>query len=256
MEPSYQIDDVVIEGVHVPARHRPVVREAVDALALSIAEVGLRTPISVYQDEDGEVHLVTGLHRLRACEKLGWDMIPAVFLDAEDANDRERWEIAENLHRAELTAQQRAEHVARWVALTNQKVPRQVVGKPSGGRPEGGAAAASRELGLGERDVQRAVKIASMDPEAKEAARVAGLDDNQSALLEVARAPAGEQVAKVEEVRSRREVAASTSHRVSVPRDPAKAAEALCKTFSVSELADLLEMLARALRARQEKEAA
>ncbi len=31
------------------------------------------------------------------------------------------WEIAENLHRAELTALERDEHVAEWIALADRK---------------------------------------------------------------------------------------------------------------------------------------
>jgi ParB family chromosome partitioning protein len=35
------------------------------------------------------------------------------------SNDARLWEIAENLHRAELTFAERAEHVAEWIAITN-----------------------------------------------------------------------------------------------------------------------------------------
>jgi hypothetical protein len=49
-------------------------------------------------------------------------------------------------------------------------------------------------LGLECREAQRAVKIDSIAPEAKEAAREAGLDDSQSALIKVAAAPPGRQV--------------------------------------------------------------
>ena len=72
--------------------------------------------------------------------------------------------IAENLHRAELTVQERAEHVAEWVRLT-EKVSPQVGAKPQGGRPEGGIRRAARELPVPgetekarEQAVSRAVK--------------------------------------------------------------------------------------------------
>ena len=41
--------------------------------------------------------------------------------------------------------------------------------------------AAGRELGIESTEAKRAVKIASISDEAKDAAREAGLDDNQSA---------------------------------------------------------------------------
>lgn len=45
--------------------------------------------------------------------------------------DARLWEIAENLHRAELTVQERAEHIAEWVRLTGEKVAQ--LAPPSGG---------------------------------------------------------------------------------------------------------------------------
>jgi hypothetical protein len=56
------------------------------------------------------------------------------------------------------------------------------------------------ELGVDRDEARRAVKIASITPEAREAAREAGLDDNQSALLRIAAAPADDQVKAVEKI--------------------------------------------------------
>lgn len=84
------------------------------------------------------------------------------------------WEIAENLHRAELTALERDEQVTEWIKLADE-VSRQVDAKPKsgkkGGRPEAGTRKAAREIGVSEPDARRAVKVASLTPEAKEAAR-------------------------------------------------------------------------------------
>ena len=52
-----------------------------------------------------------------------------------------------------------------------------------GHRAESGDRLASRELGISREKVRRAGKIAAIAPEAKAAARAAGLDDNQAALL-------------------------------------------------------------------------
>ncbi len=69
--------------------------------------------------------------------------------------------------------QERAEHVAEWVRLTEEKLSAQVGPKgPIGHRPQGGINAASREIGVTRQEAQRAVKIASMAPEAKEAAQL------------------------------------------------------------------------------------
>jgi len=90
------------------------------------------------------------------------------------------WEISENLHRADLTQLERDEQVARWIEL--QKL-RQVDEVSIGGRgKKGGTSAASKEIGVSEPDARRAVKVASLSTEAKEAAKEVGLDDNRSAL--------------------------------------------------------------------------
>jgi len=55
--------------------------------------------------------------------------------------------------------------------LDADEVSAQVGQKPQGGRPEGGINAASKELGVERTQAQRAVKIASITPEAKKAAK-------------------------------------------------------------------------------------
>lgn len=58
----------------------------------------------------------------------------------------------------------------------------------SGGRGnEGGVRAASRELGVNREDARRAVKVAGLHPDAKQAAHDMGLSDNRTALLAATR---------------------------------------------------------------------
>jgi ParB-like chromosome segregation protein Spo0J len=189
-----------IESIDIGPGRRPVNQAAVDSLAESIAAIGLQSPITV-KFSGGRFALIAGRHRLEACRKLRWDRIPAFFSDMSE-RDARLWEISENLHRAELTAGERADQIAEWIRLTTDAsdVSRQVDANPQGGRPEGGVRAAARELGISEPSARRAIRIASIAPEAREAAREAGLDDNQSALLRVTRAPREQQVAAVAEI--------------------------------------------------------
>src|SRR6476620_6173466 len=84
--------------------------------------------------------------------------------------------------------------------LVNRK-PVQVEQVSVGGRGnKGGEAQASRDLGLSRPDVHRAIQVATIDPEAKTAAKAAGLDDNRTALLKVAKEPTAAR--QVEAVRS------------------------------------------------------
>jgi hypothetical protein len=195
------IERVAVDLIGVGKRLRPVNEFAVAALAESMHRLGQLQPISVYNPDDGTLLLVAGLHRLEAGKRLGWEEIDAVFVNGNEI-DRELQEIAENLHRAELTALERDMQVARWVELTAAKQSEPIISSQPAtkkrGRPESGVNAASRELGITKDDAHRAVKVASISQEAKQAARDAGLDDNRAALLAVAKEITPEaQVAKV-----------------------------------------------------------
>ena len=50
---------------------------------------------------------------LESARVLGWEDIPAVVSDGTET-EAKMWEIAENLHRADLTELERSEHVAEW----------------------------------------------------------------------------------------------------------------------------------------------
>jgi ParB/RepB/Spo0J family partition protein len=163
-------EGVSISDITVPAhRARGLDTAAVDRLADSITRLGLQTPITVRYDSDvDDILLVAGLHRLEAARKLGWDKIPAIYTDGT-ADEARMWEIAENLHRAELSAIERAEHINEWRALS-AKVRQDVA--PSGGvQPkERGIRHAARELGVSEATVRRAEQIANLPPDVKEQA--------------------------------------------------------------------------------------
>ena len=79
-----------------------------------------------------------------------------------------------------------------------------------------------RDLGLDKDDVSRAVKIAALSDQAKQAARDAGLDNNRAALLlAVKESTPEEQVAKVEEI------AADKNSKASQPRQRATSGKAV-----------------------------
>jgi ParB-like chromosome segregation protein Spo0J len=183
-----------IADVYLGPRKRQLDEAKVDELVNSIQRMGLLHPITVTdppEDLPEDVYvscmLVTGLHRLKAMRRLGYLGVDCFQVDHKYA---ELTEITENLHRAELTALERDEHIARWIELTEAntaEVSPQPVAKPEGGRPEGGVRDRARKLGIGREDARHAVKVASLSPEAKTAAREAGLDINRSALLEAAK---------------------------------------------------------------------
>jgi ParB-like chromosome segregation protein Spo0J len=169
--------------------------------------LGLLTPITVHYRPDvpfdGAIDsygIVAGAHRLEAAKRLGWDDIAVIEVTGDEI-ERELQEIAENLHRAELTVLERDTQVARWAELLAAK-ERQVDAPSGGAQPaDKGIKKAARELNISEPDARRAVKVASISPEAQALARDAGLDDNRSALLDIAKETTPQaQVAKVAEI--------------------------------------------------------
>ena len=70
---------IKIEDIYIPAKRRRDLDAAkVDALAESILEMGLETPIAVRHDGKRYI-LVSGLHRLEACRALGEETILAIL---------------------------------------------------------------------------------------------------------------------------------------------------------------------------------
>lgn len=204
--------DIEIVGVR-----RDADADKVKALAESMKTIGLQTPISIWTPDDGEtVRLVAGRHRLEAARLLGWDRVDCVVVNLSEI-DRRLWELSENLHRAELTVTQRAEHIEEWRRLAVEK-GRQV-DAPSGGHQthDRGLKKTARELGVSEPEVRRSEKIAALDPAAKAEAKVLHLDNNQTALLKAAKA-----LTKEEQLRALREHSAERSAPKPQPiaRDP------------------------------------
>ncbi|MBW6531912.1 ParB N-terminal domain-containing protein [Sphingomonas sp. RRHST34] len=168
---SIRVDDIVIGE-----RHRALSESAVDRLKASLDEIGLRQPITVRIVEEMEVDgdlcagvpiLVAGHHRLAAARSLGWSHIDCVEVD-DDAIKAEMWEIAENLHRLDLTKEQRDDHIRRYAELIDARrsLPRQIDaatdlradGRRKGPQHERGVAAqVAEDTGLSVRTVQRAL---------------------------------------------------------------------------------------------------
>ena len=155
------------------------------AIAESIANIGLHTPITVREKHD-KLILVSGLHRLKAAKLLGWSKIDALILTGGKIDAR-CGRTLENLHRADLTVLERAERIDEWRKLIRKKAAQ--VGRPGGRQPkEAGIAKTAKQWGFSRAEVGRAQKIAAILPEVKTAAEKAGLANNQARLLAIANA--------------------------------------------------------------------
>jgi ParB family chromosome partitioning protein len=204
--------DIPIEDIAYRDRLRRVRPENVAKLAESLKTLGTQTrSISVRPDaeRDDKFLIIAGATLFEAAKLLNWTHIRADIMECTEAEAR-LWEAMENLYRAELTALEEAEHHAECIRLIAEREPvsRQNVAKPKGGRPEGAIAKAARELPMKgktqearRKAIERGLKIAAISSEAKAAVTKAMLDDNRSALHEIAKVETSEdQLKKVQEI--------------------------------------------------------
>lgn len=195
--PNIIVESLPVDEIRIVGERRPVNEGAVADLVKSIERIGLQTPITVrldkeYVDPDtGEVGpefvLIAGRHRLEAFRVAGADRIPAIVRECTPV-EAELWEIAENLHRADLTKDERDRYIRRYAELLEAKEARgqqdATPTKPdklsdfnevgAGRGNKGIASKIAEQTGLSQRTVRRALK--RPDPEIErqqqEAARI------------------------------------------------------------------------------------
>jgi ParB/RepB/Spo0J family partition protein len=190
-----QLKKIRVKEIRITGAHRPLVPERVNVIADSISKIGLKTPPTVRPTKKGYV-LIAGRHRLEAVKSLGWRYIYCIVVRG-DKTERQLWTLAENLHRADLTALQRGEWVTKWEKLIKRQ-------KGAQNAQDKGLSKTAKGLGMTREEVRRSRQVAGISPKAKRVAEAMGLADNQSALLEVAKEPEDLQVAKVRQLAKRK----------------------------------------------------
>lgn len=161
---------IFANDIVIGERHRALSDDAVARLSRSIAEIGLKYPISVRVVDEMEIDgalvsgvpvLVAGAHRLAAVQALGWTHIDCIEVD-DDPVTAELWELAENLHRHDLTKEQRDMHIRRYVELLTERAARIVpqtaeqIPAPRG-RPKSIITQVAEATGLSDDTIRRAV---------------------------------------------------------------------------------------------------
>jgi ParB family transcriptional regulator, chromosome partitioning protein len=103
---------------------RDVDPTALEELKASILKAGLLQPVVVRAGGDSGYELIAGERRLRACQALGWERIPAVKRDVDDRTVL-TLALIENLQRDDLSPVDEARGYERLIAefnLTQQEV--------------------------------------------------------------------------------------------------------------------------------------
>jgi ParB-like chromosome segregation protein Spo0J len=159
-------------------------------------------PIKLYQARRGpRMHrfaLLSDPHEFEAIKSLGFTGVDCIVMDINE-RDARLCQIADILHRPDLSVIDWAELVMEWVLLVREKGGHSA--RPRGGEQphDRGFSEAERVLGISRRDLQRAEQICSICDQAKKEIRKINLNVRK-AVLQVAREPAENQVAKVHEL--------------------------------------------------------
>lgn len=163
--------------------------DAIEALAVSIREVGILQPIVVRKSERG-YELIAGERRVRAAKLAGLATIPVVVRDSDDS-DALREALIENIHRQDLGPVELAEafrelleelglkqeeladrvgvsrsHIANTIRLL--ALPLEVQQLLTDGKIQAGHARALLSLGEGEAQKALALRIAAQDLSVRE----------------------------------------------------------------------------------------
>jgi ParB family chromosome partitioning protein len=99
-----EIQHIEIEDI-VPNRYQPrtiFIDERIEELAQTIKTHGMIQPI-VVRKREGQFEIIAGERRWRAVQKLGWERIPAIVKEFNDAQTASV-ALIENLQREELSA--------------------------------------------------------------------------------------------------------------------------------------------------------
>ena len=101
---------------------------ALKELAASIHEIGLITPVTLRQTEDGKYQIIAGERRWRASQIAGLEKIPAYIRTAEDDNVMEM-ALVENIQREDLNAIEIAlayQHLSETTGMTQERISTRV----------------------------------------------------------------------------------------------------------------------------------
>lgn len=195
-----QLMDVPVDKIIVRDRLRKVLPDRVEAFLVDYRAQGLLTPIDLVEIDTGP-RLIFGALRLAAVIEAGDSTIRALMHPrgtfGSEADIRLR-EISENFVRFELTALERAVYIAEWRSIYETANPPARPGRKK--RTSGDEAleelsanfalnftdTVQKTLGLSRRAIFLALKVATIEPAARDAIAAHPIANNQSELLALA----------------------------------------------------------------------
>jgi ParB-like chromosome segregation protein Spo0J len=205
---------VTVDNIHVEDRIIYPSQKRIDAMAKSLSgEMGQINAVLITKHLHSSWKVVAGATRVLAAEQLGWKQIEATIIGADNNFEYQLIEVAENLHRHDLSDNERAklkkienDLLEKRIAFFDKLLEDhpelfgKTIAKAKGGRgKKGGVRAAARAAGVSHGTSQRrAAKVAQktnepvyQEPEPPERETVAAPEQQPAA-------PETEQIATID----------------------------------------------------------
>jgi len=187
------IRDFKIKDIIIGDRSREINDAWVEVLMVSIKSHDLINPITVWMNGD-KCHLVAGLTRITAVERLGHETIPINVSKAKSFEEAKILEVSENIARNELNAFDRARHLFDLISVNEKLHPKMKNGgdkQTEAAREKLMAILAIRseiaeQVGLSERVVRRDVAIwKGLTPASRTTVKATWMADHQAGLQQL-----------------------------------------------------------------------
>jgi len=196
---------IKINELVIKKRMRSVKPEKVEAIAGSIKEVGLITPICVNSD----LELVAGLHRVEAAKLLGWKEIECNVVDFNSELRQLLAEIDENLQRSDLSVLERSDWLKERKRIyeelypeTKQKTGSELVERrwntnaESAFVKESFTTTTAKVTGQSKRTIETEIQIANnINEDVKEILKDTEFANQKTSLLDLSKLDAPQQLA-------------------------------------------------------------
>jgi ParB-like chromosome segregation protein Spo0J len=194
--PARQIENVKITEIEISEDWCARGGQEIELLTTSFVMVGQRVPISLSKGPNGLYRIIDGWDRYEAAVRLKMPTVLAEVIE-ETSRNVPLIQIAQNFHRKSHDVLRRAEADAEWMEAFRRQATQ--VADPLGGRQPSDKcySKASGATGSSSDRWRRAEQIASIPEPSKKLIRELRLNDNQSALLEIAITEPSVQIEKI-----------------------------------------------------------
>jgi ParB-like chromosome segregation protein Spo0J len=194
--PARQIENVKITEIEISEDWCARGGQEIELLTSSFVMVGQRVPISLSKGPNGLYRIIDGWDRYEAAVRLDMPTVLAEVIEGP-SYDLPFIQIAQNFHRKRHDVLRRAEADVEWMEAFRRQATQ--VADPLGGRQPSDRcySKASEATGISVDRWRRSELIASIPEASKKLIRELRLNDNQSALLEIATTELSGQIEKI-----------------------------------------------------------